>query len=273
MPADGTAVLVATFLNLEVQLHAWASSRKLCYWEVTQVTSQTSSASFLTLPFTTVFFQGRKLWQCTHASEAPQIQVSVTGKDSPTLRQKAIDKIAQMSHSGELPAQLLNGLSVEQLLLIEAPSQTADLEFDAESDPLIVAVRELNKFSPLKIKTQRLKQAALESRRNIDVLFTESPIEEDLDQLEEILKASFKTLKEFAFSLVEYRQAKPRADSARIILDEALQLGLSTPSTSESNTNSLTGTQLTSPETIASLGETEASAIASVTKNGQKRRA
>lgn len=47
-PAAGAAVLVATFLDLEVQLHAWASNQKLCYWEVTQVTSQTSSQTGVT---------------------------------------------------------------------------------------------------------------------------------------------------------------------------------------------------------------------------------
>jgi hypothetical protein len=53
-----------------------------------------------------------------------------------------------MSKTGELPDVLPNGLSAEQLLLIESPSQTTDLESDEEEDPLIVAVRELNKFSP-----------------------------------------------------------------------------------------------------------------------------
>ena len=205
-------------------------------------------------------------------SDLPEVKVSVQGKDSPTTRQKAIDKIAEMSKTGELPDVLPNGLSVEQLLLIEAPSQTTDLESDEEEDPLIVAVRELNKFSPLKIKTQRLKQAALQARRNIDVLFTEEPIEEDLDQLEEILKGNFKTLKEFAGSLVEYRKAKPGAEQARLILDEALQLSLSTPSTSESSANSSTASELTSPAPVASVAETEAETTTETAKNGKKRR-
>jgi hypothetical protein len=81
-------------------------------------------------------------------SDLPEVTVSIQGKDSPTTRQKAIDKIAEMSKAGELPDVLANGLSAEQLLLIEAPPQTADLESDEEEDPLIVAVRELNKFSP-----------------------------------------------------------------------------------------------------------------------------
>jgi hypothetical protein len=205
-------------------------------------------------------------------SDLPEVKVSVQGKDSPITRQKAIDKIAEMSKAGELLDVLANDLSAEQLLLIEAPPQTADLESDEEEDPLIVAVRELNKFSPLKIKTQRLKQAALQARRNIDVLFTEEPIEEDLDQLEEILKGNFKTLKDFAGSLVEYRKAKPGAEQARLILDEALQLSLSTPSTSELSANSSTANELTSPAPVASVAETEDETTTETAKNGRKRR-
>ncbi len=81
-------------------------------------------------------------------ADLPEVKVSVQGKDSPITRQKAIDKIAEMSKAGELLDVLANDLSAEQLLLIEAPPQTADLESDEEEDPLIVAVRELNKFSP-----------------------------------------------------------------------------------------------------------------------------
>ena len=201
-------------------------------------------------------------------SEVPEVKVSVQGKDSATTRQKAIEKIAEMSKSGEL-AELPNGLSADQLILSEAPPQATDLEDENEEDPLVVAVRELNKFSPLKIKTQRLKQAALGSRRNIDVLFTEEPIEQDLDQLEETLKGSFKTLKEFAIALVEYRKAKSGAEKARIILDEALQFSWSAPSTSDSNANSLIETEVDSAEDEVS--ETEAETTTETAKNGKKR--
>ena len=202
-------------------------------------------------------------------SEFPKVKVSVQGKDSLTNRQKAIEKIAEMSKSGEL-AELPNGLSVDQLILSEAPPQTTDSEDEDEEDPLVVAVRELNKFSPLKIKTQRLKQAALGSRRNIDVLFTEEPIEQDLDQLEETLKGSFKTLKEFAVALVEYRKAKLGAEKARIILDEALQLSFPAPSTSDSSANSLIETEVNSTENEASEAEDEITT--ETAKNGKKKR-
>lgn len=205
-------------------------------------------------------------------AEAPEVKVSVRGKDSTATRQKAIDKIAEMLESGELSTELPNNLSAEQLILTEAPPTTTDSEDDEEKDPLVMAVRELTKFSPLKIKTQRLKQVALQSRRNIDVLFTDEPIEQDLDQLEEMLKGNFKTLKEFAVSLVEYRKAKQGADEALFILDEALQLNLSTPSTSNTSANSSTEPEVALAETEVSEAETEADVTTETAKSGKKRR-
>ncbi len=101
-----------------------------------------------------------------------------------------------------------------------------------------MAVRELQKFLFLKLKTQRLKLAATQARQSIAVILTEETIEQDLDQLEEMLKGNFKTLKEFVGVLREYRQAKPGAESALSILDEALKVQLSAPATSDSANSS-----------------------------------
>ena len=141
--------------------------------------------------------------------EAPDITVSVRGKDSPTTRSKALDKITEMIESGELPTELSNGLSTEQLILTEAP-----IEGDEEQEPLEVAVRELQKFLFLKLRTQRLKLGATQARQNIATILTEETNEQDIDQLEEMLKGNFKTLKEFVGVLKEYRQAKPGAESS-----------------------------------------------------------
>jgi hypothetical protein len=53
-----------------------------------------------------------------------------------------------------------------------------------------------------------------------------------------MLKGNFKTLKEFVGILREYRQAKPGAESALVILDEALQFNLSSPATSNASATS-----------------------------------
>ena len=171
-------------------------------------------------------------------AEAPEVTVSVRGKDSLITRNKAIDKITDMLESGELLTELPNGLSTEQLILTEASAKTTDAEGDEEQEPLEMAVRELQKFLFLKLRTQRIKQGATQARQNIATILTEESIEQDLDQLEEMLKGNFKTLKEFVGILREYRQAKPGAESALVILDEALQFNLSSPATSNASATS-----------------------------------
>jgi len=166
--------------------------------------------------------------------EVPDVLVTVRGKDSISTRQKALDKIADMLSSGELPTEVPKGLTPELLILTETPARTTDAEGDEEQEPLSMAVREVHKFLLLKIKTQRLKQLAVQARQNIDTILTEESIEQDLDQLEETVKGDYKTLKEFVLALGEYRQAKAGAESALAILDEALQFKLSITTTPSS---------------------------------------
>ncbi len=166
--------------------------------------------------------------------KVPDVLVTVRGKDSLSTRHKALDKIAEMSSSGELSIEVLNGLSTDQLILSETPAKTTEPESDEEQEPLSMAVRELHKFLLLKIKTQRLKQLAVQARQNIDTILTLESIEQDLDQLEETVKGDYKTLKEFVLALGEYRQAKAGAESALAILDEALQFKLSITTTPSS---------------------------------------
>ena len=167
--------------------------------------------------------------------EVPDVLVTVRGKDSLSTRHKALDKIAEMSSSGELSIEVLNGLSTDQLILSETPAKTTEPESDEEQEPLSMAVRELHKFLLLKIKTQRLKQLAVQARQNIDAILTEESIEQDLDQLEETVKGDYKTLKEFVLALGEYRQTKTGAEAALAILDEALQFNLSITATPSSS--------------------------------------
>jgi len=167
-------------------------------------------------------------------AELPDILITVRGKDSITTRQKALDKIADMLSSGELSTEVPKGLTPDLLILTEAPARTTDAEGDEEQEPLSMAVRELHKFLLLKIRTQRLKQLAVQARQNIDTILTEESIEQDLDQLEETVKGDYKTLKEFVLALGEYRQTKTGAEAALAILDEALQFKLSITTTPSS---------------------------------------
>ena len=172
--------------------------------------------------------------------------------------------------SEELPVERLLDLSTEKLILTEAPGKTSDAE-GGEEQPLEIAVRELHKFLLLKLRTQRLKQAAVLARQNIEVVLTEESIEQDLDQLEEVVKGSCKSLKEFVGALGEYRQARVGAEAALVIVDEALEFNLSTPAAFKSSSS--TDQVLTSePQTETAKAETiETEQATNETKNGKKR--
>ena len=211
-------------------------------------------------------------------AQAPEVQVSVPGKDSVTNRDKALDKIKQMLESGELPTELSIGLSTEQLVLTAAPGKITFPLGDEEQEPVEVAVRELQKFLFLKLRTQRLKLGATQARQNIATILTEETNEQDIDQLEEMLKGNFKTLKEFVGVLKEYRQAKPGAESALIILDEALEFNLLSPATSgTTNSSDEIDTLADDTEALvfkAEMTETTAEEITiERAKNGKPRRA
>jgi hypothetical protein len=90
-------------------------------------------------------------------AECPEINVTVRGKDSPTVRQKALDKIIELMDSDELPTELPEGLSAEQLVEIkEQPNNDSDT--DEAEEGVIKAVRELNNLASLKIKLQEIYQ-------------------------------------------------------------------------------------------------------------------
>jgi hypothetical protein len=156
-------------------------------------------------------------------AECPEISVTVRGKDSPPTRQKALDKIIELMDSDELPTELPNGLSAEQLIEVkEESNKTSDTD-EAEEDAVIKAVRELNNLASLKLKVQELYPAAIKARKDLGILFTDAPIEQELDQLKELLKGSFKILKDFAVASVSYKEAKIKAENACAVLDQALQ--------------------------------------------------
>jgi len=159
--------------------------------------------------------------------EAPEIVISVRGKDSADTRNRALEKVNKMVDSGELDAEVVNDLSAEQFVLTEAQTKTNNADGDPEQDPLETAVRELQRCLLLKLKTQQLKKSADQARQNITTALSEESAEQDLEQMEETLKGNFKTLKEYIGSLKEFRQAKSGAIEALTIIDKALQIDLS----------------------------------------------
>lgn len=114
-------------------------------------------------------------------TEAPELIVSVRGKDSINTRNKALEKINEMAVSGELNTELPDSLNTEQLILTEATVKTTDTNGNEEQEPLEIAVRELQKCLLIKLRTQRLKQSAAQARQNIATVLTEESTEQDLD--------------------------------------------------------------------------------------------
>jgi len=84
-------------------------------------------------------------------------------------------------------------------------------------------VREL-KVLFLKLRTQRLKLGATQARQNY--YFGRESVSKTWTSWR-MLKGNFKTLKEFV-GVLKNRQAKPEAESALSILDEALQVKFNT---------------------------------------------
>lgn len=160
-------------------------------------------------------------------AECPEISISVRGRDSLTTRERALDKIMQLIDNDELPTELPEGLSSEQLIEVKESNEHIDSEI--EEDVVVRAVRELNNLANLKIKLQELHQAAIKVRKDLDVLFIDTPIELEPEQFKENIKSSFKILKDFAVVLINYKDAKNKAENARIVLDEALQLNNTQP--------------------------------------------
>ncbi len=99
----------------------------------------------------------------------------------------------------------------------------------------------------------RVKQSAIQARQDIAAISAEEPTELDLDQMEEVLKGNFKTLKDYVSALREFRQARPGAEEALAILDEALQVNLSISATSKLQSNTLIEIDAPSSATEASV--------------------
>ena len=114
-----------------------------------------------------------------------------------------------MLASGELSTDSSLSLNAEDLILDEAPATTLSSQDDETHEPKDLALRELQKFLVLKIRTQKLKQAVVQIRTQIETVLTQEKIEPEQELLESDIKSSFKTLKEYMSLLKDCRIAKP----------------------------------------------------------------
>ncbi|MBD1831427.1 hypothetical protein H6F74_16935 [Trichocoleus sp. FACHB-90] len=149
-------------------------------------------------------------------AQSPEVILTVPGKDSKKAREKAMEQLMELMDAEELPTDLEEGFSPQQL--IEVKELQADEKSD--EDAVTQAVQVLSNLATLKLKVQESRSEALKIRAQVDILFTEQPVSE-----EEIssLKDGFKVLKNFAQVNQRYLEARSKAEEARAVLDEALK--------------------------------------------------
>ncbi len=149
-------------------------------------------------------------------AQSPEIILTVSGKDSPKARDKAMDQLMELMDEGKLPTDLADGFGPQNFIEVKDPgTQPA-----SDEDAINQAVQILSSLATLKLKAQESRSEALQVRKQIDILFTDDPVTE-----EEIngLKEGFKVLKNYAQTNLRYREARSQAEEARTVLDRALQ--------------------------------------------------
>lgn len=149
-------------------------------------------------------------------AQSPEVLIDVSGRDSNKAREKAMDQLMALMEEDKLPTELDDGFNPKDFIEVKEPKKA---EPSDEENAVVEAVQVLSNLSKIKVKVQSTRADALKVRELIDLLFTDEVIEEE--QIEE-LNSGFKTLKSFAQTNLRYRDAKDEAESAREVLDAAL---------------------------------------------------
>jgi hypothetical protein len=148
-------------------------------------------------------------------AQSPEIILTVSGKDSPKSREKAMDQLIELMDAGKLPTELSDGFGPHQFIEVKEHPHLNN----ADEDAITQAVQILSNLAALKLKVQESRSEAFNVRTKIDLLFSDDPVSED-----EItsLKEGFKVLKTYAQANLRYREARVQAEDARAVLDRAL---------------------------------------------------
>lgn len=149
-------------------------------------------------------------------AQSPEIILSVPGKDSAKAREKAMDQLMKLMDEGQLPTELEDGFSPQQLIEVKETSS----ETTSDEDAITQAVQILSNLATLKLKVQESRTEAMEVRKAVDVLFSDKSVtEEEITRLKE----GFKVLKNYAQANLRYQEARAKAEQARQVLDQALK--------------------------------------------------
>lgn len=149
-------------------------------------------------------------------AQSPETILTVPGKDSNKAREKAMDQLVELMDAGQLPTDLSDGFSPQDFIEVKEPGPINPSDEEAINQ----AVQVLSNLATLKLKVQELRTEALQSRSQVDLLFSEEEMSEEAIAR---LKEGFKLLKTFAQVNLRYREARSQAEQARTILDRALQ--------------------------------------------------
>jgi len=149
-------------------------------------------------------------------AQSPEIILTIPGKDSAKSREKAMDRLMELMDAGNLPTDLTEGFSPQQLIEVKE----TNIEQVGAEDAITQAVQVLSNLATLKLKVQESRVEALEIRQAVDVLFSDNIVTEaEITRLKE----GFKVLKNYAQANLRYQEARTKAEQARTILDEALK--------------------------------------------------
>lgn len=148
-------------------------------------------------------------------AESPETVIEVSGKDSAKSRDKAMHILMQKLENDEV--ELPNGFQKEDFIEVTETQPSADT--GKAEDEVTQAVLVLTNLANLKFKAQQTREEALEIRKLVDILFSDTELsEQDLNTL----KNGFKTLKNYAHLRIQYQESLKEAETAREILDKAL---------------------------------------------------
>jgi soluble cytochrome b562 len=149
-------------------------------------------------------------------AQSPEIILNIPGKDSAKAREKAMDQLMELMDAGNLPTELEEGFSPQQLIEVKE----ATTENTSGEDAITQAVQILSNLATLKLKVQESRSEALDVRKAVDILFSDQSVsEEEISKLKE----GFKVLKNYAQANLRYQEAKSKAEQAREVLDRALK--------------------------------------------------
>jgi hypothetical protein len=148
--------------------------------------------------------------------QCPELLLRVAGSNSETARYKALKNVVELINTGYLKIKLPEGFSTWQLIEIKEQDLMAE-----DENKIIEAVKVINKLSVSRQRMQELNEQALQARRHIDALFTNKLLaKEDFKNIEEGLKI----IRDFAQASLRYKEASTKAEEARSILDDALNM-------------------------------------------------